>query len=72
MNNHTLHLVLSQERNNERVKALAEDLSAKYAGTDVVLVGALNGVFIFMADLVRQMTMPVSIDFIRLASYGSA
>lgn len=71
MNNSQFNLVLSRDRINERVQALAAELSTKYAGTDVLFIGALNGVFIFIADLVRCMTIPISVDFIRVASYGT-
>ncbi len=64
-------LVLSQAQINLKVKALARDISKAYSGKDLVLVGVLNGAFMFMADLVKELTIPVKVDFVRLASYGS-
>ncbi len=64
-------LVFSQEQIQDKVKTLAEDISRAYAGKDLVLVGILNGVFMFFADLVRNMSIPLAVDFIRLASYGT-
>ena len=54
-----------------RVKELAGAVSQDYAGRDLVLVGLLKGSFIFMADLVRSVEVPVTVDFVGLSSYGS-
>lgn len=64
-------LLFSSEEIGRQVKRLAQEISRDYQGRDVVLVGILKGVFIFLADLVRQLTIPVEIDFVRLASYGT-
>lgn len=50
---------------------MARRISSDYKGRDLVLVGVLKGAFIFLADLVRQLTIPVKVDFVRAASYGS-
>ena len=55
----------------ERVEELAREISADYAGREPILIGILNGVVFFFADLVMRMTIPCKIDFIRAASYGS-
>jgi len=65
-------LLFSSEEIGRQVKRLAREISRDYQGGDLVVVGILKGVFIFLADLVRQLTIPVEIDFVRLASYGSA
>jgi hypoxanthine phosphoribosyltransferase len=54
-----------------RVEALAQEISADYAGKDPIFIGILNGVVFFFADLVMRITIPCKIDFIRAASYGS-
>ncbi len=64
-------LVLSKETILKRVQELAREISADYDGQEPVLVGVLNGVVFFFADLVRHLTVPSKIDFIRAASYGS-
>ncbi len=46
-------------------------ISEDYAGRDVLLVGVLKGAFVFMADLVRELTIPVCVDFMSVSSYGS-
>ena len=53
-----------------RVREMAEQINARYAGEPVVVVGVLKGAFIFCADLMRRLTMPLEVDFVRLASYG--
>jgi hypoxanthine phosphoribosyltransferase len=54
-----------------RVEALAKEISADYNGKEPILIGILNGVVFFFADLVMRMTIPCKIDFVRAASYGS-
>jgi len=66
-----LVLLYSRGRIARRVRALAAAISADYAGGDLVLVGILRGAFVFLADLVRQLTIPAAVDFIGAASYGS-
>jgi hypoxanthine phosphoribosyltransferase len=53
------------------VAAVARQISHDYQGRELVLVGVLNGAFIFLADLVRELSIPVKIDFVRVASYGA-
>jgi hypoxanthine phosphoribosyltransferase len=65
-----LTLLWSPEAIAARVKALATQLSRDYAGTDLLLVGVLKGAFVFLADLMRAMEIPVQVEFVRLASYG--
>jgi hypoxanthine phosphoribosyltransferase len=62
--------LLSEKEVRKSVNALARKLCRDYAGQEVLFVGLLKGAFIFMADLARQMTIPVKMDFVRLASYG--
>ena len=66
-----LILVLSKAEIVRKVKTLACRISEDYDQKDVVAIGILKGAFIFLADLVRELTIPVEIDFVRLASYGS-
>jgi hypoxanthine phosphoribosyltransferase len=63
--------VLSRAEIAQKTRSMAHQISEDYAGKQVVLVGILKGSFIFLADLVRQVTIPVEIDFVGLASYGS-
>jgi hypoxanthine phosphoribosyltransferase len=73
MKNQAKNLVLlySREQIAERVRQLAAIISADYAGSDLVLIGILRGAFVFLADLIRQLAIPVTVDFIGAASYGA-
>ena len=53
----------------QRVKELAEQISKDYEGKHPLLLGVLNGAFIFAADLARELTIPFQISFVKLASY---
>lgn len=54
-----------------RVEALAREITTFYSGTDkLVVVGLLRGSFIFIADLVREIDLPVEVDFLEASSYG--
>ncbi|MFK4810672.1 hypoxanthine phosphoribosyltransferase [Devosia neptuniae] len=56
-----------------RVEGLAREISAHYADTDkLVVVGLLRGSFIFIADLVRELDLPVEVDFMEASSYGNS
>lgn len=63
--------VLTRKAIEDAVVRVAQRISEDYQNRDLVLVGSLKGAFIFMADLVRQLSIPVKIDFVRAASYGS-
>jgi hypoxanthine phosphoribosyltransferase len=54
-----------------KVKELAQQISSDYEGKEPILIGILNGVVFFFADLIRRISVPSRIDFIRAASYGS-
>jgi hypoxanthine phosphoribosyltransferase len=69
---HSLKLVLSPEQIQQRVAQLAADITKDMGAADPVFLGVLNGAFIFMSDLVRNLTIPVRMDFLRVASYGDA
>jgi hypoxanthine phosphoribosyltransferase len=63
--------LISRAEIARRVAELAEGIGRDYAGRELVMVGVLKGVFIFMADLVRALPFPVEVDFVRLCSYGA-
>ena len=66
-----LHPFLSREQIEFIVKGLANRISKDYDQREVVLVCILKGAFMFLSDLVRHLRMPLQIDFVRLASYGT-
>jgi hypoxanthine phosphoribosyltransferase len=55
-----------------RVRELAAEVSRDYAGKDLVLVGVLKGAVFFLSDLMRHLDIPCEVDFMAVASYGSA
>ncbi len=66
-----LQLLFSKKEIAGQVAKLARQISVDYAGKKLVVVGVLKGAFVFLADLVRQLTIPAAIEFVRIASYGA-
>jgi hypoxanthine phosphoribosyltransferase len=65
--------LISAKRIAARVEALAHEIEAHFADTDkLVVVGLLRGSFVFIADLVREIGLPVEVDFLEASSYGDA
>ncbi len=62
--------VLTAEQIEDRVQEMADAISRDLMGESPVFVGVLKGAFIFLADLVRAMDVPVEIDFAQISSYG--
>jgi hypoxanthine phosphoribosyltransferase len=71
MEGYDLHVLLSREQIAAIVRGLADRISSDYERGNLVLVCVLKGAVIFLSDLVRCLRIPVEIDFVRLASYGS-
>ena len=67
-----LTLLYNAEAIADRVRAMAAQINGCYAGEPVLLVGVLKGAFIFCADLARHLSMPLEVEFVRLASYGQS
>ncbi len=67
----TLKPFISERRLQSRVRALGRAIRADHQDRDLILVGILKGSFIFMADLVRAIHLPLACDFLRVSSYGS-
>ena len=64
-------ILFSEEQLKERVAQIAAQIDRDYAGKELMLVSVLRGSFIFMADLVRAITVPCTVDFMAVSSYGS-
>jgi hypoxanthine phosphoribosyltransferase len=63
--------VLDKDAIAQKVADVAKKISSDYRGGDLVIIGVLNGAFVFLADLIRQLTIDTfRIDFIRISSYG--
>lgn len=65
-------VLLAREEIQARVRALGTRISADYEGKEILAVGILKGSVVFLADLLRVLTVPVEIDFIAVSSYGKA
>jgi hypoxanthine phosphoribosyltransferase len=61
---------LSETELSERIKALGAEITRDYAGRKPHLICVLNGAFLFMADLCRQIHLPLTVDFLAVSSYG--
>lgn len=72
MNDEAPEVLISEEEIQARVLTLANEISADYKDVnDLVLVGVLKGSFIFLADLSRRLSIPRTIEFIAVSSYGN-
>lgn len=71
MANDDLEILLDAETIARRGRELAAQISADYRGRPLRLVGILKGAWVFLADLVRQLTFEVTVDFISIESYGN-
>jgi len=69
-NEHDIRVMISQTRLKKRVRELGKEISKKYKGKSIVLVGVLKGCILFMSDLARELDLDVSFDFLRVSSYG--
>jgi hypoxanthine phosphoribosyltransferase len=64
-------VLVSGEDLHRRVAELGEQINTDYAGRDLIMVGVLKGAVIFMADLMRTLTVPCEVEFMAVSSYGS-
>lgn len=62
-------LFIEEQRIKERIAGMADAISEEYHNKDLVVIGVLNGVFMFFTDLVRSMSIDVPINFVKVASY---
>lgn len=66
-----VEVMVSEEEVNARIKALGEQISRDYVGKQIHLVCVLKGGSFFMCELAKRITVPVSLDFMSVSSYGS-
>lgn len=66
-----IDILITTQEIEKRLKGLAHQIEKDYHGKSLVVVGVLKGSFIFMADLVRKINLPLTCDFIRVASYDN-
>jgi hypoxanthine phosphoribosyltransferase len=65
-------VLVSAEELGQRVRELGVELSRDYEGRDLVMIGVLKGAVFFLADLMRELTVPCELDFMAVSSYGSS
>jgi hypoxanthine phosphoribosyltransferase len=65
-------ILVPAEDLERRVRELADEVSRDYAGKDLILIGVLKGAVFFLSDLMRHLSVPCEVDFMAVASYGSA
>ena len=63
---------ITEEQIRKRIRELAASINTDYAGKVPIFIGVLNGSFIFLSDLIREVTVDCEIDFFQLSSYGEA
>lgn len=63
-------ILISEEQIMRRVKELARQISNDYRDKCPILIGVLNGAFIFLSDLIREMDIDCEVDFVKISSYG--
>lgn len=66
-----VNVLISEEEVDKRIKEMAAELSRKYKGSTVHLIGILKGSIMFLSELSKHMTVPVTMDFIAVSSYGN-
>ena len=67
---HRVEVMLSEEEIAAKVAELGAEITRDYEGKELIVLGVLKGSFLFMADLVRQIDLPLSVEFLGLSSYG--
>ena len=67
-----LEEVITQKEINEKVSSIAASITRDYSAKDPILIGVLNGSFMFMADLIRKIELDCEVDFIKISSYADA
>jgi len=65
-------VLISYESMQAKINELGQEISQDYAGKDLVIVGVLKGAVIFTSDLIRAITIPAELDFVRISSYGAS
>ncbi len=71
MDNEVEKPLFSSEEISRRTLEMAREITRDYQGEDLVAIGVLKGAFVFLADLVRQVELPLEIDFVAVSSYGT-
>ncbi len=66
-----VRILLPEKEVDERIQEVAKQISEDYAGQEVHLIGVLKGAVFFMCELAKRITVPVTMDFMSVSSYGN-
>jgi hypoxanthine phosphoribosyltransferase len=72
MQDPNLKIMITTEQLQDRVRELGSQITRDYAGKNLLLVGVLKGACVFLSDLMREIDLPVSLDFVGISSYGAS
>ncbi|WP_435923270.1 hypoxanthine phosphoribosyltransferase [Paenibacillus sp. DYY-L-2] len=72
MQNDIQEILITREQIQDKVAELGRELSKEYEGRNPLVICILKGAFIFMADLVKEITVPLELDFMAVSSYGAS
>lgn len=72
MQNDIKEILITEEEIRRRTKELGKEITEHYKGKDLVVIGVLKGCVIFLSDLVREIDLPLTMDFMVVSSYGNA
>lgn len=72
LDNITKEVMITQENIIKRIKELGKEITSDYKNENVLLIGVLNGAIMFMSDLMKEIKLPLEIDFMAVSSYGSS
>lgn len=65
-------VLVTEKELKEKIKEIGAEITADYKGKELLIIGVLKGAFTFMADLIREVKIPVEIDFMAVSSYGKS
>lgn len=71
VNHETFRVYLTHDEIQERIRMMGARISEEYAEKRPIFIGVLNGAYIFLADLMRFVSIPCEVDFLKLSSYGA-
>src|SRR3954464_9669299 len=66
------HILVSEQALQNKIAEMGRQLAAEYSGKELVLVGGLRGAIMFIVDLARAINLPLTLDFMAVASYGAS
>lgn len=71
-NNPNLEILFTAEQISTRIAEIGAEITRDFVGKDLILIGVLKGASVFTADLMRQIDLPLSLEFMAISSYGKA